>query len=646
MAGDTSSSTDVQIRIDGLRKYSINKEFKKRLEYNLSVKGIKRCKKQPDDTYAFVYFDSADDCERAKAIIEGHVWKGATLSVRRAHALDPERFAKRQRQGEAGTSSVACGEAGVSEIVDSAAAAPAPAPLRSVADCVTPLHGVPYEEQLQRKRQGLLDALRELPTQWKQAMRGIPPQTRPAWSVPFVERETVRKFGGAPCEMAPIIAAPCRFGYRNKCEFSFGRDADGRPCLGFQRGKIVFVGAVIGPPDECPNVSDEMKAVVARVQAFLDERAAEGGGLQPFDKLTHAGFWRQLLVRQAFHHERAGGDGTPEGDGAPEGDGTPKGDGAPMLLVVSVQPSAAPSAAAAEAELQALLTQLTAQPLSPPVRLSLAVDAVEGPGESVPTGQRWLQGPPYIEERLHELTFRVSPAAFFQVNTTGAEALCSLLRTLVAARPQTVLLDVCCGTGTLGLSLAGSVQRVIGIEVCAPAVEDARANAARNGITNATFLAAKAEVATRSVLEQLTDDEKAHLVAIVDPPRAGLQAEVLKALRACLPLTRIIYVSCHAPSFVANAVPLCRPTSTSFAGAPFVPAKAFGLDLFPHTPRCELIVLLERAAEPPAAPSPLPPLPAPSPLPAPAMGSEEAAAASQACDADAATDVEAMTRVP
>ena len=129
-----------------------------------------------------------------------------------------------------------------------------------------------------------------------------------------------------------------------------------------------------------------------------------------------------------------------------------------------------------------------------------------------------------------------------------------------------MLLDVCCGTGTLGLSLASSVKRVIGIEICVPAVEDARANATRNSVANSRFIASKAEDATRRVLEGLSAEEQSSLVAIVDPPRAGLHTEVLKALRACLPLSRIVYVSCHAPSFVQNAVALCRPTSTSFQG--------------------------------------------------------------------------------
>jgi SAM-dependent methyltransferase len=202
----------------------------------------------------------------------------------------------------------------------------------------------------------------------------------------------------------------------------------------------------------------------------------------------------------------------------------------------------------------------------------------------------------------------LSLSASFQVNTPGAAQLCELLREQCDVGPSTVLLDVCCGTGTLGLSLASAVKRVIGIEICVPAVADARANAERNGVTNATFIAAKAEDATRRLLDTLTAEEKTNLVAIVDPPRAGLHSEVLKALRACLPLRRMLFVSCHAPAFVSNAIPLCRPSSTSFAGPPFTPTRAFALDLFPHTPHCELIVVLERPYEassvtpPPAVP--------------------------------------------
>eukprot|EP00967_Tisochrysis_lutea_P062052 scaffold79579_cov28-Tisochrysis_lutea.AAC.4 len=123
-----------------------------------------------------------------------------------------------------------------------------------------------------------------------------------------------------------------------------------------------------------------------------------------------------------------------------------------------------------------------------------------------------------------------------------------------------------------------------------------RANAKLNGIDNAMFISSKAELATRNVLEQLTVDERRSLVAVVDPPRAGLHNDVIKALRSCLPLKRIIYISCHAPAFVRNAIGFCRPTSKAFEGEPFIPVHAYPMDMFPDTEHCELVVVLERRA--------------------------------------------------
>ena len=98
----------------------------------------------------------------------------------------------------------------------------------------------------------------------------------------------------------------------------------------------------------------------------------------------------------------------------------------------------------------------------------------------------------------------------------------------------------------------------------------------------------------RRVLDGLTEQEQANLVAIVDPPRQGLHGDVIKMLRACAPLRRLLFVSCHVPGFVHNAVALCRPPSNTFKGHGFVPTKLMPLDLFPHTEHCELVVVLER----------------------------------------------------
>ena len=378
---DGEPDREDEIVVYGLSKWQTGKSLKERLEGHLAVKGIRRCRKQPTDTHAFVHFLTASAAEEARKLIDGHVWKGSELWTKQARAMDPERFVKRQR-------------------LERDAGEPEPS-LKNVVDCVTPLHALPYEEQLLVKRKVLLGALRELPTKWKMTMKEMPKEAWAAWRVPFVDPKVTQAHEGAPCELAPVIPAPRTHGYRNKCEFSFGRDAEGRPCIGFLRGALRFGPPVVGPPDACPNVSDEMKAVVQRVQAFLLAREVGGGGrvgggdgagggdggagssseagsgaangcgggLPPYDKVTRAGFWRQLLARQAFNPcPTADGEastGASAGEDANAGaNATP----APLLLVVSVQQSAAPSVEAAEAEVQALLAVLLSPPLFPPVR--------------------------------------------------------------------------------------------------------------------------------------------------------------------------------------------------------------------------------------------------------------------------------------
>ena len=90
-------------------------------------------------------------------------------------------------------------------------------------------------------------------------------------------------------------------------------------------------------------------------------------------------------------------------------------------------------------------------------------------------------------------------------------------------------------------------------------------------------------------------DKSGHLVAIVDPPRGGLHGSVLKALRGCSLIRRVVYVSCNPRgTFVDNAVTLCSPTSKAIKGKPFRPVRATPVDLFPHTPHTELLCTFER----------------------------------------------------
>ncbi|XP_009068142.1 PREDICTED: tRNA (uracil(54)-C(5))-methyltransferase homolog [Acanthisitta chloris] len=206
-----------------------------------------------------------------------------------------------------------------------------------------------------------------------------------------------------------------------------------------------------------------------------------------------------------------------------------------------------------------------------------------------------LHGEPHIFEELLGLKFRISPDAFFQVNTAGAEVLYQAVGELCQATGDTVLLDICCGTGTIGLSLAQQVSKVIGVEVVEKAIEDAKWNAAFNGISNCEFHSGKAEVVLPQLLSSWEDSRP--LVAVVNPSRAGLHYRVVRAIRNCRAIRRLLYISCKPEGeAMRNFIELCCPPDPGkkLREEPFAPMLAIPFDMFPHTVHCELVLLFTR----------------------------------------------------
>jgi len=254
-----------------------------------------------------------------------------------------------------------------------------------------------------------------------------------------------------------------------------------------------------------------------------------------------------------------------------------------------------------------------------------------------------------IEELSSGLRLRISPLAFFQASTAAAEV---LFRTVVElasgdiGRPfPRLVLDVCCGGGVLGLEICRSAAvagaahtRVVGIELVASAVRDATANAAANGLVPPAYqvVCARAEHGIEAALASSSavaggggdggdgggsgggsggdsggggGGVSGDAVAIVDPPRTGLAPGVCKALRAAEGVGAVVYVSCNphghnlrhdyvvkGGSLSANLRVLCGPRGR---GAPFRVSRVVPVDLFPHTPHCELVVLCVREARVP-----------------------------------------------
>jgi len=207
-----------------------------------------------------------------------------------------------------------------------------------------------------------------------------------------------------------------------------------------------------------------------------------------------------------------------------------------------------------------------------------------------------LWGEDYVYEHLLGLKFRISPAAFFQVNTTAAAILYSQVGEWCGdISDNTTVLDICCGTGTIGLTLAKRVSKVVGIEMVEDAVKDAIYNANLNGVTNCDFVAGKAEDVLEKTIRSIP--RNTHLIGIVDPPRNGLHPSTIRAIRNCAQIDILVYVSCKQSALVEDAAALCRSASNKQTGEPFRPISAIAVDLFPHTPHCELVMLFWRASK-------------------------------------------------
>ncbi|KAK7799447.1 hypothetical protein U0070_007107 [Myodes glareolus] len=150
-----------------------------------------------------------------------------------------------------------------------------------------------------------------------------------------------------------------------------------------------------------------------------------------------------------------------------------------------------------------------------------------------------LFGEPHIFEDLLGLKIRISPDAFFQINTAGAELLYQTIGELSGVNSSTTLLDICC---VIGLSLAQRASQVLGIELVEQAVQDARWTAAFNGVTNCEFHAGRAEKILPQLLKSQKDEKLT--VAVVNPARAGLHYQVVQAIRNCRAIHTLVFVSC------------------------------------------------------------------------------------------------------
>jgi 23S rRNA (uracil1939-C5)-methyltransferase len=333
--------------------------------------------------------------------------------------------------------------------------------------------------------------------------------------------------------LEPMVPAEQTWRYRNKMEYSFGTGEDGELLCGFH---------VPGRYDEIVGVGDVLLASERSNEARRQVLAwASAQGLVPWDRRTHRGFLRNLVIRE----------GRRTGE-------------LQVRLVTSPGPLETDSLSAA-VDCDGLLWTRT-----PDL------------GESTQGGETALvAGAPKLRERLGELEFHISPDAFFQTNTEMAERLYGMAVELAALRGHERVFDLFSGIGTIALSLAARAREVVGVEIMEAAVADAIDNARRNELTNAAFYAGDIRLAMRELVERRGRPD----VCVIDPPRAGLSQKVVRRIVEAAP-RRIVYVSCNPTTLAPNAAQLVE--------AGWSLTRVRPVDMFPQTPHIECVALVER----------------------------------------------------
>lgn len=367
--------------------------------------------------------------------------------------------------------------------------------------------GVPYEEQLKNKAgevKGLLD------------------------------KKDIR-YG----QLLDIEAAPDRYGYRNKMEYTFGdMEKNGPMTLGMHK-KRHFMSIVT--VDECQLVHNDFNVILRATLEFASER-----GYSHYHKKSHKGLMRHLIIRRGI---RTG------------------------ELLVNIVTSSEPGF-----DEKAYGEMLLALPLENKIvgilhtvndRLADAVYCDE---------MHVIYGRDYYVEEILGLKFKVSAFSFFQTNVAAVENLYSYALSLIEDFENKTVFDLYCGTGTITQTLAKKAGKVIGVELVEEAVDAAKANAALNGLDNCQFIAG-------DVFQVLKRVEEKPDVIVVDPPRMGISPDALDKIIS-YGVNEIVYISCNPKTLVDNLYYM------QYYGYKVETVKTF--DNFPGTKHVEAVCLLSR----------------------------------------------------
>ena len=353
--------------------------------------------------------------------------------------------------------------------------------------------------------------------------------------------DAFRRIGGLEVPVLDIQPSPEVDRYRNKVQFPVGVDKNGVPCIGFYAGRTHR----IVPCPDCKLQPGVLNEIGNALCAFFAQQ-----GIRPYDEQSGKGLVRHIFLRRGAHS------------------------GQIMVCLVCTR-AKLPHA-------EQLCTALRGQ--FPAISTILLNVNAKSTNVILGSENHILYGPGYIEDTLCGVPVRLGPLSFYQVNTLAAERLYGVAAQYAQLTPDDTLLDLYCGMGTIGLSMAEQCRELIGVEIVPEAIESAKANAARMGEAVAAksrfFCADAGQAATQLAAEGLHPD-----IVMLDPPRKGCDEATLSAVVRMAP-RRVVYVSCNPATAARDAAWLEQNG--------YHAEKVQPVDLFPRTKHCETVCLLSK----------------------------------------------------
>ena len=354
-----------------------------------------------------------------------------------------------------------------------------------------------------------------------------------------VREDLVRIGGFADPPVFPVLGMDEPYHYRNKAQFPFGRNREGRIVTGFYAGRT----HTIVPGTECAIGVPENKQILELILDFMEKH-----GIAPYDETTGKGLLRHALIRKGF----ATGE---------------------LMVCLVINGRSFPH-----------VEELADRLFEIPGMTSFSLN-VNQKNTNVILGEEVIpvRGQTYITDRIGGVSYQISPLSFYQVNPVQTEKLYRTALEYAGLTGGETVWELYCGIGTISLFLARGAGQVYGVEVVPQAVEDARRNADLNGITNVVFYLGKAEEVLPEKYEK--DGIRADVI-VVDPPRKGCDSACLETMLRMEP-ERIVYVSCDPATLARDLKILC-------ADGRYELSKVQPVDMFPHTAGIENVAQLFR----------------------------------------------------